>query len=98
MDHFQKTQFATSEAMLEYFRGHADDIDRVEISISKGMLFGDSKGERTWVPKAAAQIRFRDGTGRIIPRDVAEMLINDGFLQQNKIPCLLRPTQIPSDL
>ena len=92
----EEHHFASLEGLLAYLREHTDDIDSIVIPIHDGVMFVGPKGDKLNMPGVGAILKFCSGRTKVIHREAAEALINDGVLQRSKIKCML-DTLIPPD-
>lgn len=90
MDDFDQKRFPPGELLRE-LQERSDDIDSVTIQVANGVYMKGPQGQQTYSKNAGAFIRMCDGTSRLIHRDDAAELLNDGILNRMKIPIVLLP-------
>jgi hypothetical protein len=91
MSQFEDKYFESSELLFQYFRDHADDVESVIIPVQDGMMLVGPQGQQHYAKGCGAMIKMVDGTSRLIHREEAETLINDGLLQRLRVKCKLFP-------
>lgn len=78
-------KFNTPEEVLQYFRSISEDIESVQIPVTKQVQIIDSSGNSTFMPNVGLVFRTIGGqTGYIHVRD-AEIVLKDGLFERMKI-------------
>jgi hypothetical protein len=81
---FESRNFGSSEALLRFVQERSEDIDRVEIYGPGAVL--TTGGERPYrIANFIMLLHFMSGEKKMISRDDAEILLNDGILNRMRI-------------
>jgi len=77
--------FGSSEKLLTYVKERSDDIERVVIPLSPKWL-GDKLGNPIApLPSFGMALHMIDGSKKVLTREDAEILLNDGLLNRLRI-------------
>ena len=90
MGDFDQKRFPPGELLRE-LQERSDDIESVTIQVANGIYTKGPQGPQYYSRNAGALIKMCDGTLRLIHRDDAAELLNDGILNRMKIPIVLLP-------
>lgn len=88
---FEQARFPSTEALIREIQELSDDIESVTIQVANGILVVGPDGKSTLHRNAGALLKLSDGTSRLIHREDAEALLNDGILNRMRLPVRLLP-------
>lgn len=75
-------RFESVEQAIAEITARRDDIDSVRIPIPEASY----QVGKTVLRGPLMELRFCDGTGQLISREIAERLLNEGLLNRLRIP------------
>jgi hypothetical protein len=78
---FESFNFGSSEALLGFIQERSEDIERVEI-YGPGFTLNYVGQPVYTLPDFTMMLYFMDGQRKIITRDDAEIVLNDGILNR----------------
>lgn len=82
-----ENSFDSVEAAIGYLRSSLDDMDSIEMRVASNR----SSVGRDYVTGSYATIKLCSGKSQVITLDIAEGLINEGWLCSLSIPVRLLP-------